>query len=158
MGIDSDLFRLILGRFATGITVVTARDSEQRPHGMTVSAFASLSLDPPLVLVCIDNAATMAPLMAATGHFGVNVLASGQEEISRRFAGPLDDRFAGIGYREGENGCAILEGVLAWMECRITARHPAGDHVIIVGEVERGDARDGNPLLYFRGGYASLGH
>ena len=154
--IDRDLFRTVLSRFASGITVITARSADGAPHGMTVSAFSSLSLDPPLVLVCIGNEATMAPLLADAAAFGVNILGDTQEALSRRFAGKLEDRFAGIGYTEGQLGAPILDDVLAWMQCRIVARHPAGDHVILVGQVEQAGVRDGNPLLYFRGGYAAL--
>jgi len=154
--IDQDLFRAVLGRFATGVTVVTTRDADGTPHGMTVSAFSSLSLEPPLVLVCVANSATMAPLMASAEHFAVNVLSSTQEAVSRRFAGDVHDRFAGIGFHEGHNGAPVLDEVLAWLQCRIVARHPAGDHVIIIGEVEHADVGDGKPLLYYRGGYATL--
>lgn len=154
--IDRDLFRAVLGRFASGITVITARDAQGTPHGMTVSAFSSLSLDPPLVLVCVGNDATMAPVMAAAESFAVNVLSDVQEALSRRFAGKVDDRFAGVGYREGELGDPVLDDVLASLQCRVVARHPAGDHVIVVGLVEHGAARDAKPLLYYRGGYAQL--
>ena len=154
--IDQDSFRSVLGRFASGITVITTHDANGTPHGMTVSAFSSLSLDPPLVLVCIGNDATMAPVMAQATSFAVNVLAETQESLSRRFAGKVDDRFAGAGYVEGELGDAVLDDVLASMQCRIVARHQAGDHVIVVGHVEQAAARDAKPLLYYRGGYAQL--
>ncbi len=156
MSIDSDLFRAVLGRFASGITIITTHDADDRDHGMTVSAFSSLSLDPPLVLVAIGNDATMAPVMSRADSFAVNVLHEGQQELSRRFAGKLDDRFAGVAHTHGMFGDALLDGVLGTLECRIVARHPAGDHVIVVGEVEGAAAHDGRPLLYFRGGYAAL--
>lgn len=154
--IDHDLFRAVLGRFATGITVVTAADADDTPHGMTVSAFASLSLEPPLVLACIANDATMAPLLTKCPTFAVNVLNEHQEALSRRFSGPLDNRFLGVGYRAGELGNPILDDVLAWLECRIISRHESGDHTILVGQVEQAGVRDGRPLLYYRGGYAQL--
>lgn len=154
--IDHDLFRAILGRFASGITVITAVDDGGIPHGMTVSAFASLSLEPPLVLACIAHGATMAPLLQRTPSFAVNILSDGQEALSRRFAGTVDDRFTGVGYRVGELGNPVLDDVLAWLECRIVARHPAGDHTVLIGQVDGGAARDGRPLLYYRGGYAQL--
>lgn len=156
MGIDAALFRSVLGRFATGITIVTVRGETGEPHGMTVSAFSSLSLHPPLVLVCIDEEATLAPQLATATHFAVNMLTSEQEELSRRFAGQLDDRFAGVGYHEGTTGCAILDDVLASLECRIVDRHRAGDHTIVIGEVEQAQAGDGQPLVYYRSGYAKL--
>jgi flavin reductase (DIM6/NTAB) family NADH-FMN oxidoreductase RutF len=153
--IDNDLFRAVLGRFASGVTVVTARDADGNPHGMTVSAFSSLSLDPPLVLVCIGNDASTAPVMAQAGSFAVNVLRDDQEALSRRFASAMSQRFEGIGY-QGSEGDPRLEGVLAWMQCRVVAQHPSGDHVIYVGEVEQAGMSDGRPLLYYRGGYATL--
>ncbi len=156
MPIDGDSFRSVLGRFASGITVITTHDESGRDHGMTASAFSSLSLDPPLVLVCIANDATMAPVMASAESFAVNVLSDAQEALSRRFAGKIDDRFAGVGFTRGKLGDVVLNDVLAWMECRVTARYPSGDHVIIVGEVHAADAHDARPLLYYRGGYAQL--
>ncbi|BAH39630.1 MAG TPA: flavin reductase [Gemmatimonas aurantiaca] len=153
--IDNDLFRAVLGRFASGVTVVTTRDANGNPHGMTVSAFSSLSLDPPLVLVCIGNDASTAPVMARAESFAVNVLRDDQEALSRRFASVMSQRFEGIGYH-GSEGDPRLEGVLAWMQCRVVAQHPSGDHVIYVGEVEQAGMSDGRPLLYYRGGYATL--
>lgn len=156
MAIDPDLFRAVLGRFASGITIITTRDGQGRDHGMTVSAFSSLSLEPPLVLVCIANTATMAPVVAHVDSFAVNVLAADQEPLSRRFAGAIDDRFEGLGVERASSGNALLQDVLAWLDCRIVARHPAGDHVIVIGEVQEAQAADGRPLLYYRGGYAQL--
>jgi flavin reductase (DIM6/NTAB) family NADH-FMN oxidoreductase RutF len=156
MSIDSDLFRSVLGRFASGITVITTHDDSGRDHGMTASAFSSLSLDPPLVLVCIANDATMAPVVASAESFAVNVLSDAQEALSRRFAGKVDDRFAGVGFSRSKLGDVLLDDVLAWMQCRIVARYPSGDHIIIVGEVEAAEAHDARPLLYYRGGYAQL--
>lgn len=155
MPIDPDLFRSVLGRFATGITVITARD-DQGDHGMTVSAFSSLSLEPPLILVCVAHDAAMAPVMAKTADFVVNILSDGQEAMSRRFSSKLDDRFAGLGYSRGERGVIILDDVQAWMECRVVNRYIEGDHTIVTGAVERAHARDARPLLYYRGGYAQL--
>jgi flavin reductase (DIM6/NTAB) family NADH-FMN oxidoreductase RutF len=154
--IDQDLFRAVLGRFASGVTVVTTRDEHGTPHGMTVSAFSSLSLEPPLVLVCVANDATMAPLLSRVDRFAVNVLSSTQEALSRRFAGQADNRFEGIGYHDGRTGAPVLEDVLAWLQCTIVARHPAGDHTLVVGQVEHAEAGEGRPLLYYRGGYAQL--
>lgn len=156
MALDPDRFRSILGRFASGITVVTARDQDGRDHGMTVSAFCSVSLAPPLVLVCVDHSASMHPLLMETEAVAINVLAEGQEAISRRFADPDGDRFDGIGFGRGERGVAVLEDVLAHLEGRIVARHPAGDHTIVVVEVEHGAVRRERPLLYYRSGYAQL--
>ena len=158
MPIDDNLFRSVLGRFASGITVITTHDENGHDHGMTASAFSSLSLDPPLVLVCIANDATMAPVLAQASTFAVNMLTDAQELLSQRFAGKVDDRFTGIGYTRGKLGDVLLDEVLAWMQCRVVARHPAGDHVILVGQVEFADVREARPLLYYRGGYAQLQH
>ncbi len=156
--IDPDTFRATLGRFATGVTVLTAIDADGRDHGMTVSAFCSLSLDPPLVLACIDQRAGMHTVLAEGAPFAVNVLAAGQEALSRRFAvGEQGDRFAGVGYQRAAGGAALLDGVLAWLDCRVAARHPGGDHAIVVGAVHEAGTRDSaRPLLYYRSGYASL--
>lgn len=156
MSIDSDLFRSVLGRFGSGVSIITTHDTDGRDHGMTVSAFSSLSLDPPLVLVAIGNDATMARVMSRADSFAVNVLGEDQQELSRRFAGKLDDRFAGVTLTHGLYGDALLDGALGTLECRVVARHPAGDHVIVVGQVEGAAAHDGRPLLYFRGRYAKL--
>lgn len=154
--LDPDTFRAVLGRFATGVTVVTAVDAAGRDHGMTVSAFASLSLDPPLVLVCVDHEASMHPLLNEATHFAVNILASDQEALSRRFSHKDPNRFDGVGYTRGRSGAAILDDVLAWLECRVAARHPGGDHTLVIGQVETAEARAEKPLLYYRGGYAQL--
>lgn len=155
MPIDPDLFRSVLGRFATGITVVTTRD-ERGDHGMTVSAFSSLSLEPPLILVCVAHDAMMTPVITTAKHFVVNILSDGQEALSRRFSSTLDDRFAGIGFTRGEQGIVILDDVLAWMECRLMHCYVEGDHTIVTGAVEFARAKDARPLLYYRGGYAQL--
>ena len=155
MSIDPDLFRSVLGRFATGVTVVTTRD-DRGDHGMTVSAFSSVSLEPPLVLVCVAHDAMMSPVITTAKEFVVNILSEGQEALSRRFSSKLDDRFAGIGFSRGEHGIVILDDVLAWMECRVVNSYVAGDHTIITGAVERAHANDARPLLYYRGGYAQL--
>ena len=154
--IDSDSFRAALGRFASGITVVTARDDSDRDHGMTVSAFCSVSLEPPYVLVSIGHDASMHELMMTVEHIGISVLSNEQEPLSRRFADPESDRFDGIGYVRGERGVALLDDALVHLECDVIARHEAGDHTIVICSVERAESHDGRPLLYYRGGYAQL--
>lgn len=156
MLIDPSTFRATLGRFASGITVITARDADGRDVGMTVSAFSSLSLDPPLVLICIDNGASVAPVLEHCELFGINVLSDEQEPISRRFAEKEVDRFEGVAYHRGQYGIALLDGALAQMECRVHARYPAGDHTILVGAVEGTAVHEGHPLVYYRGGYGRL--
>jgi flavin reductase (DIM6/NTAB) family NADH-FMN oxidoreductase RutF len=155
--IDQDTFRSTLGRFATGITVITACDADGVDHGMTVSAFASLSLDPPLVLACVAHSASMLDVLQTVDRIGVNVLSISQEHLSRRFADTNEtERFDGIGYVRGESGVALLDDALAHLECRIVRRHVEGDHTIFVATVERAMPREGRPLLYYRGGYAQL--
>lgn len=156
MTLDPATFRATLARFASGITIVTARDRVGGDVGMTVSAFSSLSLDPPLVLVCIDNGASVAPVLEHCDAFAVNILAEDQEALSRRFAERELDRFDGVSVSRGALGLALLDGALANLECRVTARHPAGDHTILVGEVKEASLREGHPLLYYRGGYRRL--
>ena len=154
---DPDTFRAVLGRFASGVTVVTATDAERQDHGMTVSAFCSLSLSPPLVLVCIDRAASMHGLLEPDVAFAVNILSAGQEAISRRFStGDPPNRFEGLGYARGQTGVPLLDDVLAWLECRVASRHEEGDHTVVIGRVETAGARQDRPLLYYRGGYATL--
>ena len=155
--VDPDTFRSVLGRFATGVTVVTTVDADGHDHGMTVSAFCSLSLEPPLVLVCIDRSASLHAALRPGAPLAVNVLAAGQEPLSRRFAsGTQTDRFVGIGFTRATNGAVVLEGILASLECRVEALHPGGDHTIVVARVEQAAVQEARPLLYYRSGYATL--
>ena len=157
MTIDPDTFRSVLGRFASGITVLTARDGDGIDYGMTVSAFCSVSLVPPLVLVCVDHVASMHEMLLRATHFAVNILSAHQEPISRRFSGPDEHkRFDGVGYARGQTGAALLDDALAHIECRRIAQHDAGDHTVVIGEVETAAPHAGRPLLYYRGGYAQL--
>jgi flavin reductase (DIM6/NTAB) family NADH-FMN oxidoreductase RutF len=156
MSFDPASFRSVLGRFATGVTVITTRDSAGFDHGMTVSAFASLSLEPPLVLICIERSCALHPFLMDTKDFVVNILSVGQESLSRRFAEKIENRFDGVGFSRGITGCAVLNDVLASLECRRTDHYVAGDHTIFTGEVIAAMARAERPLLYYRGGYAQL--
>lgn len=152
---DQYRFRNLCGRFATGVAVITALDGDDLPVGMTANSFASLSLEPPLVTVAIDHAATSHDLLTAAERFTINVLEANQEELSRRFAAPGRDRFDGIGWHRGDDGSLRLDGVLAHLVCSRYGSLEAGDHTLIIGEVLGGDAADhGRPLLYYRGGYA----
>ncbi len=155
-GVDPAQFRQLLGRFATGVTVVTTRDPSGQPVGMTASSVASVSLEPPLVLVSVDRANDMHPALSAAERFVLNVLAADQEAISRRFAAEHPNRFDGIGYRETRHGLPVLEGVLASIECEKQAAVPGGDHTVFFGLVTGGAVSDRRPLLYYRGGYAGL--
>ena len=155
--VDHESFKRALGHFASGVVVVTTRDRGGRDHGMTVSAFSSLSLDPPLVLACIGHDATLAGPIAEATHVGVSVLAERQEVLSQQFARQDADRFDGAEITRGESGVALLDGALAHLECRVVARHDAGDHAIVVGEVIAARTFEGRPLLYWRGAYARIG-
>ena len=153
--IDPSEFRRVLGHFPTGVTIVTTRDEQGGPCGLTVSAFASVSLDPTLVLVCIERNSDSHDCIQRAGVFAVNVLEEGKgESLSRRFATwGVHDKFVGLAFGDQLTGAPVLEAALAWVDCRVTQLHPAGDHTIFVGEVVAADAREGRPLVYYRGGY-----
>lgn len=144
-----------MGHFVSGVTIVASkRPKSGQPCGLTASSIASVSLEPPLVLVCIDKDADSHDCILESGFFSLNILAEGQEKLSRRFASwDLDEKFEGVAYREGATGAPILEESLAWLDCRLWANYDGGDHTIFVGEVIEGDAIDAAPLLYYRGGY-----
>lgn len=152
---DALEFRNVLGAFPTGVTVVTSRDGEGAPLGLTVNSFTSVSLDPPLVLVCIDrNANSHDPLLAA-GVFTVNVLSARQEWLAARFAlEPGDQRFDGVAWEEGPHGTPVLEGVSAWLACSLTEAHLAGDHTILIGHVDDLHAGPDPALVFYRGAFA----
>jgi flavin reductase (DIM6/NTAB) family NADH-FMN oxidoreductase RutF len=130
--------------------------SDHGDCGMTVSAFCSLSLSPPLVLVCIDHAARMHTILGSASHFTVNILEESQEPIARRFSDPDIDRLDGVAFRRGSTGAPVLSQVLATLECRKQDAYDGGDHTIFTGEVETAEIAGGMPLLYFRGGYSQL--
>jgi flavin reductase (DIM6/NTAB) family NADH-FMN oxidoreductase RutF len=154
--IGPDEFRRLLGHFATGVTVVTTSDADARPTGLTVSAFASLSLDPPLVLVCVDHKSQTYPALLERGHFVVNVLTTDQEAVSRRFASTRLDKFDGIPYRLSPRGLPLIEAALAHIECVTLSTHAGGDHTIFIGRVEGAAFGAGDPLVYYRGKYHRL--
>ena len=156
--VSEEQFRWVMGHFATGVTVVSSRASDGEPVGLTVNAFTSVSLDPPLVLVCLHkNADGHDPILEA-GHFGVSFLAEPQGEVALTFSqADPDDRFPGLQVKDGSLGSPLVEGALAWMECRVVDVHPGGDHSIVVGRVESCDAKDGDPLIFFRGNLSGLG-
>ena len=157
MAVNADDFKHALRRWPSGVTVVTARAGETI-HGMTVSAFSSVSLDPPLVLVCADKASNTHPVIAEGRVFAAHILAQGQEGLSHRFASKADEwrRFEGIDWKSGVTGAPILPGALAVLDCRVVAAHDAGDHVIYVGEVESVLLSEAEPLLWYGGRYRSL--
>jgi flavin reductase (DIM6/NTAB) family NADH-FMN oxidoreductase RutF len=153
---DAKELRRIMGQFATGVTILTTRDAAGAVYGLTANAVSSLSLVPPLLLICIDRKAESFPHFLASRVFAMNILSTAQEELSGRFAKSGGDKFAGVSYRLGTLGAPLLDGALAWAECRIVVTHEAGDHVIHVGEVEAADAPGGDPLLFFQGRYRRL--
>ena len=156
-GVDPAQFRQLLGRFATGVTVITTRTPRGEAIGMTASSVASVSLEPPLLLVCVDRQHDMHPALEAGSRFVLNILAADQEWLSRRFAdNTVEDRFDGVGYQESEDGVPLLEGTVAAIECTKQAAIPAGDHTVFIGVVTGGTVTDRRPLLYYRGGYAAL--
>ena len=154
--VEPDRFRTVMGHFATGVAVVTV-DAPGGAQGMTANAVASLSLDPVLVLVCFDNDARTLPEVERAGRFGVNVLASGQEHLARRFASKGDAKFAEVPHSV-HDGIPVIEGTLAWVGCDLERLVPAGDHTIGIGAVHAAElGADGlEPLVWFRGGYGGL--
>ncbi len=144
-------------RWATGVTIVTARAGEQ-VRGMTVSAFTEVSLDPPLVLVCIARAASTRPILERSGAFAVNVLARGQEALAQRFASDAaeDRRFEDLRCERGATGAPLIAGSLASLDCRLAATHEAGDHIVYVGAVVGLQLGEGDPLLFYDRGYGGL--
>jgi flavin reductase (DIM6/NTAB) family NADH-FMN oxidoreductase RutF len=156
MPIDTATFRAVMGAVPTGVTVLTIVDRAGSDHGMTVGAFCSLSLDPPLVLACIGDDATIATEMREAASFGISILAQDQEALSRRFADREGRGFGGVAHSRGPLGTILLDGAVAQLECRVTARHRGGDHTIVVGEIMHGVAHDGAPLVHHRGAYARL--
>ncbi len=155
--LDDAQFRQLLGRFATGVVVITLTTPDGRPHGMTANSLASVSLRPPLLSVSIDHTAAIHDLIIRSDRFVINILAAHQEALSRRFADPHDDRFDGVGYHVGQYGGVLLDGALAHIECLRHDTLETGDHTIVVGRVVAGETREGRPLLYYRGGYGALG-
>ena len=147
--------RRVAGYFATGVAVVTS-ERDRAPCGLTVNSFTSLSLDPPLVLVCFDRGARSLPCVDVAGRFAVNVLAEGQEDLSRLFASKEEQKFTTVRTRPGATGLPLLVGAHAYLECTVTERHDGGDHVIFIGRVDAVSAGEGRPLLFYRGRYDGL--
>jgi flavin reductase (DIM6/NTAB) family NADH-FMN oxidoreductase RutF len=149
-------FRRACGRFATGVCVATVLDRQGSPHGLTVSSFTSVSLEPPLVLICIGHAVTLVDHFRAAKYFAINVLRDGQREISDRFARKGYDRFDGLPWTAGATGVPLLPGSLATMECEVEQRVASGDHDIFVGRMLAATVEEGNPLIYFASRYRGL--
>ncbi|HUY28218.1 MAG TPA: flavin reductase family protein [Candidatus Binataceae bacterium] len=157
MPIEKNELRRVMGHFATGVTVITSMRTSGEMHGLTANAFSSVSLVPPLLLICVDKKAESYPCFDESKVFTVNVLASDQEGLSRKFAVSGGNKFEGVSYRVGANGAPILDGTLAYLECKLAGSMDAGDHTVYLGEIEQAEAREAKPLLFFRGGYRELG-
>lgn len=155
-GVDANAFRAALGRFATGVSVITAVGADGVPAGITVSAFASLSLTPPLVLFCLDRSTSRLFVFRESLCYGVSVLAEGQGALSELFASQRLDKFAEAPHRPGVNGCPLIDGAVAHLECAYVATFDGGDHLIFVARVDRVAVTDEAPLIYFRGTYGRL--
>jgi flavin reductase (DIM6/NTAB) family NADH-FMN oxidoreductase RutF len=153
---DAQELRRVMGHFATGVTIITTRDKDGTPQGLTANAFMSLSLNPPLILISVDKGAQCYSCFEPQTGFTVNFLGEDHEEISKRFATKGIDKFAGLKWQEGCNGAAIIDGVIGYIECRITQCHDGGDHTIVVGEVVNASATGERPLLFFKGKYQRL--
>jgi flavin reductase (DIM6/NTAB) family NADH-FMN oxidoreductase RutF len=154
--VDAAQFRQLMGRFATGVVVLTIVAPEGRLLGMTANSVASVSLDPPLVSICVDHTAQIHDPILQVEHFAINILSSTQETLARRFSDQYEDRFDGIGYEISPEGLVLLGGALAHIECDRYAHYPGGDHTIVVGRVTGGNTGKGRPLLFYRGGYAAI--
>jgi flavin reductase (DIM6/NTAB) family NADH-FMN oxidoreductase RutF len=154
-GVDTGALRDVMGRFATGVTVVTAMDGAH-PVGFTCQSFVSLSLDPPLVALAPAKTSTSWPRIRRAGSFCVNVLADSQAAMCRAFSRSGGDKFAGIDWRPGVTGAPVLRSSLAWVECRLEAIHDAGDHELVVGRVLGLHTGEGTPLLFYRSQFARL--
>lgn len=155
--IDGATFRRVLGHYPTGVCVVTAIEPDGTATGMIVGSFTSVSLDPPLVAFLPDKSSTSWPRIERAGKFCVNILASDQQDLCRRFAAKGGDKFAGVSHRLSANGSPVLDDVVAWIDCTLDAVHEAGDHFIVLGRVcELDSARAEEPLLFFRGQYGNF--
>jgi flavin reductase (DIM6/NTAB) family NADH-FMN oxidoreductase RutF len=156
MKIRPEEFRAALGRFASGVTIVTTRDRDGRLHGITVSAFCSVSLDPPLILICIEKTAGSHRALEEGRAFVVNILREEQQHVSDRFASASPDKFDGLRFRPGIENLPVLEDALVSLECRLANACDGGDHTIYIGEVAAATVNDDKPLIYFHGGYRKI--
>jgi flavin reductase (DIM6/NTAB) family NADH-FMN oxidoreductase RutF/DNA-binding GntR family transcriptional regulator len=152
---DPELFRDVVGRFASGVTVVTTSHAGV-DFGMTASAMCSLSLEPPMVLVCVNRRVPTREAVSSSGVFAVNILDEDQAETATRFATPQEDKFAGVALTRGALDCPLLDGALAWLECRVVEEVAGGSHSVFFGEVQHAEGHDGKPLAYFRGRFGQL--
>jgi 3-hydroxy-9,10-secoandrosta-1,3,5(10)-triene-9,17-dione monooxygenase reductase component len=154
--LDSKELRRLMGHFATGVTIITTKGADGTPYGLTANAFTSLSLDPPLCIVCVDRKAESFAHFYDSKVFTVNILTREQEALSNRFAKSGGDKFTGVATIPGHHGAPLIDGALAHIECLITDTVEGGDHVVHVGRIERFDVRSGEPLLFYQGRYRAL--
>jgi flavin reductase (DIM6/NTAB) family NADH-FMN oxidoreductase RutF len=154
--VTSEEFRRACGRFATGITIATVFDAQGLPHGLTVSSFTSVSLDPPLVLICLGHAVTIIDMFRRAPAFGLNILSTEQQQLSDRFSRKGHDRFGGVPWERGESGVPLIPGSIATIECLAHQRFTSGDHDILVGLMVRARVADSDPLIYYASRYRSL--
>ena len=158
MTVDREQFFALMASFASSVTVITSKGTDDVVRGLTASAFCSVSLEPRLCLVSVDNRSESIAAIRESGTFVVNILASNQEHLSRQFASKMPDKFEGVSYKPGPaTGAPILDGVLAWIECKVHQSVPGGDHTVFIGEIQDGTANEGTPLLYYRSKYHHLG-
>jgi flavin reductase (DIM6/NTAB) family NADH-FMN oxidoreductase RutF len=155
-GVSGERFRQACGRFPTGVTIATVTDASGAPHGLTVSSFTSLSLDPPLVLICLGHAVTIIDCFRAASHFGLSVLAEEQQSISERFARRGQNRFSGVPWHSGDFDVPLIDGALAAIVCAVHERISAGDHDILIGRMLRAHVSEGRPLVHWAGKYGRL--
>jgi len=153
---SAEAFREACARFATGVAVATVLAPDGTPHGLTVSSFTAVSLQPPLILVCIDYACAFLAHFRASTHFGVNVLSEAQRELSVVFAKKPEGRFEGVEWYSTESGVPLLRNCLTNLECRVSSIIEAGDHAIFLAEVVETESREGRPLLYYNRDYRLL--
>jgi flavin reductase (DIM6/NTAB) family NADH-FMN oxidoreductase RutF len=154
--VSADDFRRACGRFATGVTIAGAVDGNGSPHGLTVNSFSSVSLDPPLILICLSHAIAALDVFREARYFGLSVLRQSQRALSERFAEPRDNRFESLAWRLGKSGVPLLDGALAHIECAAFRRFSAGDHDILIGEMVECVVAEGEPLVYYASEYREL--
>lgn len=156
MAIEARELRNVMGNFATGVTIITTKDASGKPFGLTANAFSSLSLDPPLLLICVDKKVDCYACFEQSKVFGVNFLSEEQDQLSTRFATKGIEKFESVSYKLGELGVALLDGAVAHLECKLISAYEGGDHTIYVGEVQNATVLSDRPLLFFRGKYYKL--
>lgn len=156
VAVDPELFRSAMRQFPSGVTVVTARDAADRPHGFTASSFCSVSLEPALVLVCLSTAANSYPAFSRCGTFAVSILRHDQQDLAERFSRKGADKFADGGFVPTRRQLHAVDDAVCVLECTTYARYPAGDHVVIIGEVQDVTVNGGDPIVYFDRRFGSV--